>query len=322
MEQDFPIGVNLGPSHITSSYLNVGNNVVNVVSIESEQAWNELFLDTLRVKRDYEEKKTHANENCVKETIVSTLAQIQKATEEKLGRPAQIKVIGYPEHFKSTPYVSTLARIAIREYPEVTTPYQVRPYLDCVRMAYGLNTSEALGYGLSLDLDEYNSLLLHVDYQKDFLEVSIMSVTEHVDNRERILCIDKFGGSGNDKSATSEELAELKDRFQKLLEEQIRDNQYCQTQPEDFRLIIFSGSAPASEFQRIREAIVEIVPNFSERFRDEIDPFWVGARGAAQNAREYTINPPVKRIGHWTEEEFYKSLDDQCAPDDVDGHEL
>lgn len=69
-------------------------------------------------------------------------------------------------------------------------------------MAYGMSTSEALGYGPGLDLDDYNSLLIHVDYQKDLLEISIMSVTQYVTNRERVLRIFKFGGPGSEKCAS------------------------------------------------------------------------------------------------------------------------
>jgi hypothetical protein len=72
---------------------------------------------------------------------------------------------------------------------------QVVPYLNCVRLAYSLNTPEALGYAPGADLDDYNSLLLHFDYHKEFLEVSIMAVTKYCDLRERLFRVDDFGGS-------------------------------------------------------------------------------------------------------------------------------
>jgi len=86
-----------------------------------------------------------------------------------------------------------MAWTAIKAYPEIKDVMQVVPYLNCVRLAYGLNTPEALGYAPGADLDDYNSLLLHFDYHKEFLEVSIMAVTKYCDLRERLFRVDAFG---------------------------------------------------------------------------------------------------------------------------------
>lgn len=59
----------------------------------------------------------------------------------------------------------------------------------------------------------------------------------------------------------------------------------------DIRAIIFSGDAPASEFQKIREAIVEIFPEFRNRFIDGLEPRWAGSVGAARLARLYKLYP-------------------------------
>ena len=93
--------------------------------------------------------------------------------------------------------MTALAHTAIKVYPEIKDVMQVGPYLNYVRLAYGLNTAEALGYAAGAELDDHNSLLLHYEYQKEFLEVSIMAVTEYVDLRERIFRIDGYGGSEN-----------------------------------------------------------------------------------------------------------------------------
>ena len=77
---------------------------------------------------------------------------------------------------------------------------QVGSYLDEIRLAYGLNNAEALGYPPGSDLDYKNPLLVHFDYQKGFLEVSIMEVDEFADIRTRFFRIDDFGGSEQDAS--------------------------------------------------------------------------------------------------------------------------
>ena len=53
----------------------------------------------------------------------------------------------------------------------------------------------------------------------------------------------------------------------------------------------------------MREAIIKAVPEFSDRFLDDIKPGWVGAVGAARRAREYRLNPPVIDIA----EQIYDS---------------
>ena len=67
------------------------------------------------------------------------------------------------------------------------------------------------------------------------------------------------------------------------------------TRLKDFRFIIFSGEAMPSEFDKVRQVITELIPEFTDRFRDTVDPFWVGAIGAARCAKEFAINPPNSR---------------------------
>lgn len=189
--------------------------MVTVARVEASQAWKDFFIDTLRVERNIEyvkfkalrlnmvltektrEKRKHASKKEVEELISSTLSEIQQATEKQLGRPVEINSISYPEHFKGVPYVTPVAYTAIKVYPGIKDVMQVGPYLNSTRLAYGLNTTEALGYAPGADLDDTSNLLLHFDYQKQFLEVSIMDVGVYVDNRERFFRIDDFGGSEN-----------------------------------------------------------------------------------------------------------------------------
>lgn len=46
-----------------------------------------------------------------------------------------------------------------------------------------------------------------------------------------------------------------------------------QTQLSDFRFVIYSGTAPLSEFHKLRDTLLEIEPTFSGKFREDIDPF-------------------------------------------------
>ncbi|KAF4635877.1 hypothetical protein G7Y89_g2213 [Cudoniella acicularis] len=223
-----------------------------------------VFLDTLRVKRSHKEKEKNASESepLIRATLSSIHQTIISATPS-----SNITSISYPERFKGIPYLTPLTHTAIQEFPGIKDVMQLSPYLNCIRLAYGLNTPEALGYPLGSDLDDYNSLLLHFEYQ-EYLEVSVMAVTEYANIREEFFRIDDFGGG----------------------------EMVASSPPSDFLFIIFSGEVMPSEFGKIRKAVVEVVPEFEDRFVDSIEPWWVGAIGAAGRAREFTVKMPVTHI--------------------------
>lgn len=136
----------------------------------------------------------------MKNLIITTLAEIEKAVEAQLGHPASIASISYPGHLSKCDYITTLAYTAIEVYPEVKDVLQLRTYLDLIRLAYGLNNASALEYPDGTDLDNELPLLIHFDYQTSFLEVSIMEVDEFCDIRSRSPRIDDFGGHDGDAS--------------------------------------------------------------------------------------------------------------------------
>lgn len=113
-----------------------------------------------------------------------------------------------------------------------------------------------------------------------------------------------------------DDIVDLKSRFQNLVDEQIRDNSYVQTQPEDFRFLIFSGTASSLAFQDIRNTIIELFPKFESRIREDIDPFWVATIGAARLAKKYAIEQPVTVVNsQWLD----YSHENTGEPDSVQG---
>ena len=155
------------------------------------------------------EEEEYAKSKEVENLIRSTLVSIKDDIEQELGRSVEINAISYPEHFKAIPFVTPVAHTTIKVYSSIKDVMQVGPYLNHIRLAYGLNTPEGLRYAPGADLDDYHSLLLHFDYQKEFLEVSIMHVTEYADVRERKFRVDGFGGSENVASVRQNPSAQL-----------------------------------------------------------------------------------------------------------------
>jgi hypothetical protein len=200
----------------TSAYITGTNEVVTVASVKPSQAWKDFFLDTLKPKgtREYvkskaiylnvslieypKQKETHAASKEVKGMIRSALSSIKEVFQKQLGRPLEINAISFPEYFKGGVYAREIIYTAIEIYPEIKDIImQGGPYLENIRLAYDLNTGEALGYGSGADIEDYHSLLVHFNPQKSFLEVSIMIVTEFADIRNRKFLIDGFGGCEN-----------------------------------------------------------------------------------------------------------------------------
>ena len=67
------------------------------------------------------EQRKYADEMGEEEILNSTLSQIRRATEEKLGRSVEIHAIGYPEHFKNVPCETKFLNTAIKSgsVPEI-----------------------------------------------------------------------------------------------------------------------------------------------------------------------------------------------------------
>ncbi len=121
------------------------------------------------------------------------LGEIRNATETQLNKPVKINSISYPQHLRFSWYLNTIAYTTLEVYPEIKDFIQIGPYLNCIRMAYDLDNSEALGYEPGTDIDFVNPLLVHFDCQREFLDVSIMSVGLYSDITERKFRIDGFG---------------------------------------------------------------------------------------------------------------------------------
>jgi hypothetical protein len=91
-------------------------------------------------------------------------------------------------------------------------------------------------------------------------------------------------------------LEDLRARTKSLIKEELSQPYDIAIQLSDFRRIVFSGDAPASEFKKIQKAIIEAVPEFSDRFVDKVEPKWAGAFGAAILAKEIQTNPEAFEI--------------------------
>jgi hypothetical protein len=144
----------------TSAYFTGTNEVVTLASVEPSQAWKDFFLDTLKANRsrgyvrstaiysnillnEYpREKEMHAASKEVNEMIRFAPSSIKEASLKQLGRPLEINAINFPEHFKTGVYSREIIFAAIKIYPEIKDIMQGSPYLNNIRLAYGLKTQQ------------------------------------------------------------------------------------------------------------------------------------------------------------------------------------
>lgn len=291
--EDFPIGISLGADYITSAYITENDGFVTAANVETTQAWKEFSHSLLRIDRDAKGNREYT-ESEVKKLLVTEFSSIREATSAKLNREVEILGITYPAYIADNGYIRSLLDAAIQTLPGMKDGTQVWPYLHSIRKANQLDNAKTLGYPAGTNIDLEDNLLLQLDYQNSLLEVSITSITTEATAVERQFRISDFGGAR--QVASPKKLEYLGTRVKALINEELSRPFDIPVELSDFKRITFSGDAPASEFQKIREAIIKAVPEFSDRFINSIKPRWAGAVGAARLARKHRLNPEVFRI--------------------------
>lgn len=286
--EDFPIGISLGTDYITSAYITENDDFVTTANVKTTRAWKDFCRSLLRIDREAKETREYTKSE-VNELLVTTLSSIREATKAKLNREVEILGITYPDYIEDHGYIRNLLDVAIQILPGIKDGTQAWPYLHSIRKAYQLDNAKTLGYPAGTNIDREDNLLLHFDYQNSLLEVSITAITTDGTSVERHFRIADFGGTR--QVASPKKLEYLGTRMQALIKEELPRSFGPPAQLSAFRRITFSGDAPASEFKKIRESIIKAIPEFSDRFIENIEPRWAGAIGAAMLAREHTLNP-------------------------------
>lgn len=297
------IGISLGTDYITSAYITENDDFVTTANVKTTQPWKDFSRSLLRIDRDAKENREYTKSE-VNKLLVTALSSIREATKAKLNREVEILGITYPAYIADHGYIRNLLDVAIQILPGIKDGTQAWPYLHSIRKAYQLDNAKTLGYPAGTNIDLEDSLLLQFDYQNSLLEVSITAIVTEVTTMERHFQIADFGGAR--QIASPKKLEYLGTRIKALINEELSRPFDPPVQLSDFKRITFSGDAPASEFKKIRESIIKAVPEFSDRFIENIEPRWAGAVGAARLAREHRLNPQVFGI----QEQFYERKKD------------
>ncbi|CZR58727.1 uncharacterized protein PAC_08619 [Phialocephala subalpina] len=179
--------------------------------------------------------------------------------------------------------------------------------MNSARLAYDLDSYEGLGYSADCDIGEMDSLVLVVDYQRAYLEVSLAYATDPINMIEESYRYDGFGGQG-ESSPTSSELSTLEAKVKEMLAKQMKKNRPLKSNFNDVRAVVFSGEATKDGFEKVKHTLEGALPGLKNRFRFSLDPFWVGAIGATQRGRHVALNPKSLQPPdcHYVDEDGYQ----------------
>lgn len=206
------------------------------------------------------------------------------AVSNALGEETLINPLCVPNHFNDTSVRSVFNCVEDVDLPTHQSTQVIR-WLNAACLAYGLNSCQAFGLNRKdCDIDDGPHEIVHVDYQLDLLELKAADVTEYcafLEQHTRLSLIDDG------------ENILLKNRH--ALTKFAQSSVLVPTNPDlghfkYLKAIVVSGETLQLSMAQIRSALVEAFPGQESKIRDSINPLYVGAVGAAFQARYFTLH--------------------------------
>jgi hypothetical protein len=308
------IGINLGPTYLTSAYAQGLEGEFTTLSIKGSKAYRNYLADVLETQAAGTGTATH-NDIAVRPIFHDALMTIKTATEKKLGHPVDIGVISQPLYFNET--TSTALTYAAKEV-QTGLAGQVIRFTNAARMAYGLNSCEGFGMNSSsCDIFEGEHAVVVVDYNTEYLELAIGYVrTEDICS---VRGYKRVKALGEDHKSSASYL----DDVQKVLQE-FRGAYFATFDFWDYgahvRAVVLSGHASKDGMNQMRKSLEQAWPEqYKNRFKDSMDPMYVGAAGAARMAQIQALRDlGLEAISEENEEH---DDDDDDEDDETEGHD-
>ena len=227
------------------------------------------------------------NDDQAREIFAEAIVNIQNVVSEVLEEDIPITVLSIPSHFNSSSKSSLWDAIRDAGQP-IHRPWQIERWLNTARLAYGLNSCKAFGLTREkCDIDDGPHQIVYADYRFDSLELRVADISEHGAFPEyRSLVADLGFNRGRD-------ILRIRDALDLLVTSYfvVKTPQYDRF---DFlRAIILSGETAEPLMKELRAAVAEAFPGHKDKIRDSIDPLYVGAAGAAYQARQFALHPDL-----------------------------
>lgn len=139
------------------------------------------------------------------------------------------------------------------------------------------------------DIDEGPHQVIYVDYQPDALELKVADVTEYGAFSEYRARVSLADDDERNLSKIGNALTKLT-QSSTFVDEQVRFDRF-----HFLRAIVVNGEVLQPSMEELHNALVEAFPGQESKIRDNINPLYVGAIGAAFKARWFTLHPEVFR---------------------------
>lgn len=301
-----PLGIHLGPTHLTAAEVTVrGNHLIPVARISGGIEYRQEYLRTLGPSYHPDSSTSdpifagpeQEHDSISLDLITSTLRSLKEVVEENLKRKVDDAMIIVPTHFnhysiRTVMRAARTAGFAIR-YPRGW----VRPFRIALHKAYGLERCEVVGHPPTCDTYDGHTVL-SLDYNSGSLGVSILEAVENMSN---------IYAPSEDPSLGEENLPINLDRAQSnKVSQSIRKTIFEGTstvlsrktqQPQEYkpltseiRAVVLSGDASIQGFDNLRKLLSEEFADLCDGpVIDDLDPAYVLAYGAARLAKQCIV---------------------------------
>ncbi len=243
---------------------------------------------------------TH-NEEHARIIFTEALVLLSKAAERNLGdQRVPIGAVCAPQYFNDSSRGAVMLALQSVE-PELHQLYQVVVSSHAIRLAYGLDSCEAFGFGgQRCDIEDGTHYVLVVEFEKRYLQLSLLDVgsdTVGTLNRTRFNELGEEEGVIQDSGEDEAYYGHIQDELRAFM---VNNNVGLKQKKEDFlQAVIVSGEASDTSFEHLCRLIKELLNDQGKYdiLRDTVRPAFVSAVGAAYQSMIWVKSPELLNDG-------------------------
>lgn len=239
---------------------------------------------------------TH-NEERARIIFTEALVSLVKAAERNLGdREVAIGAVSSPQYFNGSSRGAVMLALQIVE-PELRQLYQVVVGSHAIRLAYGLNSCEAFGFGSQrCDIEDGTHYVLVVEFEKRYMQLSLLDVASDTVGTLNRTRFNELGEEKGVAQGSGEDEAHYRHIQDELRAFMVNNNVGPKQKEEDFlQAVIVSGEASDLSFEHLRRLIKELLDDQGKDhiLRDTVRPAFVSAVGAAYQSMLWVKSPEL-----------------------------
>lgn len=239
---------------------------------------------------------THSEEHA-RIIFTEALVSLVKAAERNLGdQKVAIGAVSSPQYFNGSSRGALMLALQSVE-PELRQLHQVVVGSHAIRLAYGLNSCEAFGFGSQrCDIEDGTHYVLVVEFEKRYLQLSLLDVasdTVGTLNRTRFNELGEEEGVTRDSGEDEAHYKHIQDELRAFM---VNNDVGPKQKQEDFlQAVIVSGEASDISFEYLRWLVKELLDDQGKNdiLMETVQPAFVSAVGAAYQSLLWAKSPEL-----------------------------